>query len=68
LCRDKPAVDWTAPLVVSSAHRASVSGSIRQSLFTRNKFDHDGKKDYRGNLITEGEIAKLQRQLKDLGG
>jgi hypothetical protein len=30
--------------------------------------DLEGKKDYRGNLIREGEIAKLQRQLKDLGG
>jgi hypothetical protein len=30
--------------------------------------DLDGRKDYRGNLLREGEIAKLQRQLLDLGG
>jgi hypothetical protein len=30
--------------------------------------DLDGRKDYRGNLIKEGEIAKLQRKLKELGG
>jgi CHAT domain len=30
--------------------------------------DLEGRKDYRGNLIREGEIARLERQLKELGG
>jgi hypothetical protein len=30
--------------------------------------DLEGKKDYKGNIYQEGEIAKLERQLKELGG
>ncbi len=30
--------------------------------------DLEGRRDWKGNLLREGEIAKLERQLKDLGG
>jgi hypothetical protein len=30
--------------------------------------DLEGKKDYKGNIYQEGEIAKLERRLKQLGG
>jgi hypothetical protein len=48
--------------------RAARTGSSTSPDVLMDIEDLDGKRDYRGNLLREGDIAKLKRRIAELGG